>query len=67
MTEQLIPALITGSVLAMMFSNTRNIGILATAALAFVYPYPVMTVVLIAASIFLYKKVFFLNDIYTYQ
>ena len=58
MTEQIIPALITGSVLAMMFSNTRNMGIIATSVLAFLYPVPVMVVVLIAASIFLYKKVF---------
>ena len=58
MTEQIIPALITGSVLAMMFSNTRNMGIIATSVLAFLYPVPVMIVVLIAVSIFLYKKVF---------
>ena len=58
MTEQLIPALITGAALAMMFPTTRNMGILATSALAFLYPVPVMIVVLITVSIFLYKKVF---------
>ena len=57
MTEQIIPALITGSVLAMMFSNTRNMGILACSALAFLYPKPMLIVVLITAIIFVYKKV----------
>jgi hypothetical protein len=58
MIDQIIAALITGAVLAMLFSNTRNMGILATSALAFMYPRPVMIVVLITVSIFLYKKVF---------
>ena len=58
MTEQLIPALITGAVLSMLFPTTRNLGILATAALAFMYPVPVLIVVLITATIFVYKKVF---------
>ena len=58
MTEQLIPALITGSVLAMMFSNTRNMGIIVTSVLAFLYPVPVMIVVLITVIVFVYKKVF---------
>ena len=58
MTEQIIPALITGAALAMMFSNTRNMGIIATSALAFLYPKPMLIVVLITASIFVYKKVF---------
>ena len=58
MTEQIIPALIVGSILAMMFSNTRNMGIIATSVLAFLYQVPVMIVVLITASVFLYKKVF---------
>ncbi|MEK6196505.1 MAG: hypothetical protein N2F24_20015 [Deltaproteobacteria bacterium] len=58
MTEQIIPALITGSVLAMMFPNTRNMGIIVTSALAFLYPVPVLVVVLIAVIVFVYKKVF---------
>ena len=58
MTEQLIPALITGAVLSMIFPTTRNMGILATSALAFMYPLPVMVIVLITATIFVYKKVF---------
>jgi hypothetical protein len=58
MTEQIIPALITGSILAMLFPNTRNIGIITTSVLAFLYPLPVMAVVLIAAIVFVYKKVF---------
>ena len=58
MTQQLIPALITGAVLAMLFPNTRNMGIIATSALAFMYPVPVLVVVLITAIVFVYKKVF---------
>lgn len=58
MTEQFIPALITGAVLAMMFPNTRNMGIIATSALAFLYPGPLMIVLFITVSIFLYKKLF---------
>ena len=58
MTEQIIPALITGAVLAMLFPTTRNMGILATSALAFMYPLPILTIVLITATIFVYKKVF---------
>ena len=58
MTEQIIPALITGSVLAMMFSNTRNMGIIAISVLTFLYPKPMLVVVLITATVFVYKKVF---------
>lgn len=58
MTEQLIAALITGAVLAMMWPNTRNMGIIMTSALAFMYPGPLMAVLVVAVSIFLYKKVF---------
>ena len=58
MTEQIIPALITGAILSMIFPTTRNMGILATSALAFMYPLPVMIIVLITATIFVYKKVF---------
>ena len=35
MTQQLIAALITGATLAMMFSNTRTVGILWTSSLIF--------------------------------
>jgi len=58
MTEQVLPALITGSILSMMFPTTRNIDILTTSALAFMYPKPVLLIVLIAVIVFLYKKVF---------
>ena len=58
MTEQLIAALITGAVLAMMFSNTRNMGIIATSALAFLYPKPILTIVLLGIAFYLYRKVF---------
>ena len=58
MTEQIMAALITGAVLAMMFPNTRNMGIIATAALAFMLGKPVLVVVFLGAAIFLYKKVF---------
>jgi hypothetical protein len=58
MTEQLIPALITGAVLAMMFPTTRNMGILASSALAYIYPVPVLTVLMITAIIYIWKKIF---------
>jgi hypothetical protein len=44
--------------LAMMFSNTRNIGIIATSALAFLYPKPILAVVLLGIAFYLYRKVF---------
>ena len=58
MTEQIIPALLVGSVLALSFPTTRGMGILATCALAYIYPAPVMIVVLITTTVFVYKKVF---------
>ena len=58
MTEQIMSALVTGAVLAMMFPNTRNMGIIATSALAFLQPKPTLAVVFLGAAIFLYKKVF---------
>ena len=58
MTENILPALVTGSVLAMMFPTTRNMGIIATSVLAYMYPAPVLAVVLITVSVFVYKKIF---------
>ena len=56
MTEQLVAALITGACLAMMFSNTRNMGIIATSALTFLFPKTMVIVVLIGVSVILYTK-----------
>lgn len=58
MTEQLIAALITGATLSMLFSNTRNIGILCVAVLTFLFPVPMMILVLFGVGTYLYKKIF---------
>ena len=58
MTEQLIAALVTGATLSMLFSNTRNIGILCVAVLTFLFPIPMVIVVLFGVGTYLYKKVF---------
>ena len=58
MTEQLIAALITGATLSMLFSNTRNIGILCVAVLTFLFPIPMVILVLFGVGTYLYKKVF---------
>ena len=58
MTEQIIPALIVVSILSMLFSNTRTVGIICVAVLTFLYPIPMGIVVLFGVGTFLYKKVF---------
>ena len=58
MTQQLIAALITGAILSMLFSNTRNIGILCVAVLTFLFPIPMVILVLFGVGTYLYKKVF---------
>ena len=58
MTEQLIAALITGATLSMLFSNTRNIGILCVAVLTFLFPIPMVILVLFGVGTYLYRKVF---------
>ena len=58
MTEQLIAALVTGATLSMLFSNTRNIGILCVAVLTFLFPIPMVILVLFGVGTYLYKKVF---------
>ena len=58
MTQQLIAALITGATLAMLFSNTRNIGILCVAVLTFLFPIPMVIVVLFGVGTYLYRKTF---------
>ena len=58
MTQQLIAALITGAILSMLFSNTRNIGILCVAVLTFLFPIPMVIVVLLGVGTYLYRKVF---------
>ena len=57
MTEQLIAALVTGATLSMLFSNTRNIGILCVAVLTFLFPIPMVILVLFGVGTYLYKKV----------
>jgi hypothetical protein len=58
MTQQLIAALVTGAILSMLFSNTRNIGILCVAVLTFLFPIPMVILVLLGVGTYLYKKVF---------
>ena len=58
MTEQLIAALVTGATLSMLFSNTRNIGILCVAVLTFLFPIPMVILVLFGVGTYLYRKVF---------
>jgi len=58
MTEQLIAALVTGAILSMLFSNTRNIGILCVAVLTFLFPIPMVILVLLGVGTYLYRKVF---------
>ena len=58
MTEQIIPALIVGSILSMLFANTRTVGIICVAILTFLYPIPMVIVVLFGVGTFLCKKVF---------
>ena len=58
MTEQLTSALITGSLLAMLFPNTRTIGIICIALLTFLFPIPMLIVVLLGVGLFLYRRFF---------
>jgi len=58
MIEQLIAALITGATLAMLFSNTRTVGILCVAALTFLFPIPMLIAVSFGVGTYFYKKVF---------
>ena len=58
MTEQIIPALIVGSILSMLFANTRTVGIICVAVLTFLHPIPMVIVVLFGVGSYLYKKVF---------
>jgi len=58
MTEQLIAALITGAILAMLFPNTRTVGILCVAALTFLFPIPMLIAVSLGVGTYLYRKVF---------
>ena len=58
MTQQLIAALVTGAILSMLFSNTRNIGILCVAVLTFLFPIPMVILVLLGVGTYLYRKVF---------
>ena len=53
----LICSLIVGSSLALMFSNTRSIGIICIVVLTFIFPIPMVIAVLFGVGFFLYKKV----------
>ena len=55
---ELTSALITGSILSMLFPNTRTIGIICVAVLTFLYPIPMVIVVLFGIGTYIYKKVF---------
>jgi hypothetical protein len=58
MTEQIIPALITGATLAMLFPNTRNVGILCVAVLTFLFPIPMIVIVMLGVGCYIFKKFF---------
>ena len=54
----LICSLIVGSSLALMFSNTRTIGIICIVVLTFLFPIPMLIVVLFGVCTYFYKKIF---------
>ena len=53
---ELTSALITGSILSMLFPTTRTIGIICVAALTFLFPIPMVIVVIFGVGCFLYSK-----------
>ena len=56
MTEQLIAALITAATLAMLFPNTRNVGIICVATLTFLFPTPMLIVVMFGVGSYIFFK-----------
>jgi hypothetical protein len=55
----LICSLIVGSVLALCFSgSSRNIGIICIVVLTFLFPIPMLIVVLFGVGTYFYRKVF---------
>ena len=53
---ELTSALITGSVLSMLFPTTRTIGIICVAVLTFLYPIPSVIVVLFGVGTYIFYK-----------
>lgn len=49
-------ALVTASVLSLLFNSTRSVGVLCVSALAFLYPYVVLPLVIIGLAIYLLYK-----------
>lgn len=54
---KIISALVVTAALGMLFAPTRRIGLLCVALLAYLYPIPVITLILIGGvSIYYYKQ-----------
>lgn len=49
-------ALVTASVLSLLFNSTRSVGILCVSALSYLYPYVVLPLVIIGLAIYLLNK-----------
>jgi hypothetical protein len=49
-------AVVVVAVLGMAFSSTRNVGLLATALLCFMYPVLVIVLVLMGGGVFIYQR-----------
>ena len=62
MTEQLVTDLITGAALAILFSNTRNVGIVCVAILTFLFPFPMLIIVLFGVGTYHFFLLFSLPD-----
>jgi hypothetical protein len=60
---ELTSALITGSILSVLFANTRTIGIICVAVLTFLYLIPMVIVVLFGVGTYVKKK----NKKYLYE
>ena len=54
----LICSLIVGSSLALMFPNTRTFGIICIVVLTFLFPIPMLIVVLFGVGTYFYRKIF---------
>ncbi len=53
---ELTSALITGSILSMLFANTRIISIICVTILTFLFPIPMLVVVLFGVVTYVKKK-----------
>lgn len=56
MITSLTCALVTASVLSMMFRSTRAIGIICVTVLTFLYPIPTMTLAALGLGIYIYWR-----------